>query len=136
VSTCFQHDWVDWLAALGPTLATLFAAAVTISVYRKGEKLQRLLVRLLIVVRQQVAPQDPYWCWKVEIRNEGAGAANIESFTVVAKETILSPEVLEAPDAFWNSVLFELGALGGVKVQASNMVSPPLSIGGCFVSAV
>src|SRR5580658_4512047 len=113
MANCCPHDFVDWLAALGPTLATLFAGAATISVYRRGEKLQRQLVRPLIAVRQQVAPQEPYWRWKVEIRNEGGGSANIESLTVVAKETISSPEVLESPDMFWARVLLDLGALGG-----------------------
>jgi len=130
MSTCCQHDWIDLLAALGPTLATLFAAAATISVYRRGEKLQRQLVRPLIVIRQGVDPAAPFWRWRVEIRNEGKGAANIESFTVVAKDEILSPEAMEPPSDFWSRVFNKLGVLRIQKIESAHLVSPPLSIGG------
>jgi hypothetical protein len=72
--TC-SRDWVDYLSALGPTLATVFAGIATVHVYLRGEKFQRQLVRPLIVVHHQVSPGAPgsqFWHWRISTVYRGA----------------------------------------------------------------
>jgi hypothetical protein len=129
MASCCQHDFVDWLAALGPTLATLFAGATTILVYRRGEKFQRQLVRPLLVIRHKLSPFDELFTrWIAEIRNEGQGAATVDSFTVVAGEEIIEPEPLQAPREYWQTVLYGLGILRVQAVEDAHVILPPVSI--------
>ena len=127
------HDWVDWLAALGPTLATVFAGVATIHVYLRGERFQRRLVRPLIAVRQQVQPtaDDGLWRWRVQKRSvtKGEGTANIETLTVIAKEEIHFHEAMQAPDEYWSGVLYGLGGVFRIQRIKGHVISPPLSIG-------
>jgi hypothetical protein len=97
MATGNQHDWVDILAALGPTIATVFAGVATIHVYLRGERFQRQLVRPLMVVRHEISPGLEYTRWIVNLRNEGQGAANIDAITVVAGEQIIEPEPMPSP---------------------------------------
>jgi hypothetical protein len=125
---CPQHDWVDYLAALGPTLATIFAGVATVHVYLRSERFQKQLVRPLIVVRQQISIGEPFAQWKIEVRNEGAGAANIESCVVIADGDIVPYEPLEGPSAYWSFVLLKLGTLRVQKIDG-NVLLTPCSIG-------
>jgi hypothetical protein len=129
MSNCCPHNFVDWLAALGPTLATVFAGVATISVYKRGEQLQRQITRPLLVIHHRVAQGAPFWHWIIEVRNEGQGPANIEAFTIVAGEEIVELEPTESPTDYWNRVLTALGVLR-VHSVTGNAVLPPLSIGG------
>jgi hypothetical protein len=62
----------DYLAALGPTLATIAAGTATVPVYLRSEKFQKQLVRPLIVVGHKISIESPpFWRWVVEIKNEG-----------------------------------------------------------------
>ncbi len=128
MGNCCRHDWIDILAALGPTLATIFAGTATVLVYLRGERFQRRLVRPLIVVRQQIESGTPFWQWRVEIRNEGQGAANIESFVVVAADEIVTFEAMRKPSEYWNDVLLRSGATRVQQVKG-NILMPPFSIG-------
>lgn len=128
MASCCQHDLVDWLAALGPTLATVFAGVATILVYRRGERFQRQLVRPLLVVRHQINPNEPFVRWIAELRNQGQGAANIDSFTVIAGEEIVEPEPLQAPKEYWEGVLYGLGILRVQTVADARTVLAPLSV--------
>jgi hypothetical protein len=130
VSVGCQHDFVDWLAALGPTLATVFAGIATIIVYLRGEKFQRQLVRPLLVIRQKFNPMDDerFVRWIAEIRNEGQGAANIDAFTVVASEDIMEPEAMLEPKQYWERVLYALNILRVQRVEHGNTILPPLSV--------
>jgi hypothetical protein len=128
MSACCQRDLVDWLAALGPTLATLFAGLATISVYLRGERFQRQLVRPLLAVRHRINPSDPFIRWIVEIRNEGQGPATIDSITVIADEQIIEPEPMQSPNDYWNGVIFALGVLRIHGLEGGQVVAPPVSI--------
>jgi hypothetical protein len=79
-------------------------------------------------VRQSVWAGSPFWQWQVKIRNEGQGAANIESFVVIADGDIVPYELLEAPPDYWIAVLIKLGALSVEKLEGSVLVTP-VSIG-------
>ena len=126
--TCCHHDWVDYLAALGPTIATIAAGTATVLVYLRSEKFQKQLVRPLIVVGHKLSVSPPYWHWVVEIRNEGQGAANIESCTIVAANEIASWEAPQSASDFWADGLLRLGALHVQKVTG-NVILTPFAIG-------
>lgn len=129
MANCCPHDWVDIVGAFGPTLATLFAGGVAISVYKRGEKFQRQLVRPLLTVRYMINPGHEETRWIVSLRNEGQGAANVEAFTVVAGERIIEPEPLENPTQYWERVLDALGVLKVRFVEAGHRLEPPVSVG-------
>ncbi len=128
MSNCYQHDWVDWLAAIGPTLATVFAGIATVHVYLRGERFQRKMVRPLIAIRQHLSHDTNFWRWRIELRNEGQGAANIESFTIVARDEIRLPDLSESTIEYWTRVLNKLGASRIEKLDG-NIFAPPLAIG-------
>jgi hypothetical protein len=131
MSGCCHHDLVDWLAALGPTLATVFAGLATISVYRRGERFQRQLVRPLLAVRQAISPNvNGFVRWIVEIRNEGQGPANIDNITVIAGEKIIDPEPMQSPNDYWHGVILTLGILRVHSVEGGQTISPPVSVKG------
>jgi hypothetical protein len=128
MANCCAHDFVDWLAALGPTLATVFAGAATLVVYRRGELFQRQLVRPLVVVRHQVNPGHEYTRWIVQVKNEGQGAANIDAITVVAGEHIIEFDPMESPRDYWQRVLTSLGLASVLSVDGWR-IEPPYSMG-------
>lgn len=125
------RDFVDWLGALGPTIATVFAGLATISVYRRGERFQRQLVRPLIAVRQVINPgANQFTRWIVDIRNEGQGPANIDGITVIAGDQIVEPEPMQSPNDYWHGVIAALGVLRIHSVEGGQVISPPVSIKG------
>jgi hypothetical protein len=128
MGTCCHHDWVDYLAALGPTIATIAAGTATVLVYLRGEKFQKKLVRPLIVVGHKLSVSPPLWHWIVEIRNEGQGAANIESCVIVAANEIVTWESPQPASDFWAGVLLRLGALRVQQVKG-HIILTPFAIG-------
>jgi hypothetical protein len=109
MANCCPHDWVDYVGAFGPTLATVFAGYAALSVYRRGESFQKQLVRPLLTFRHDIHPGHEETRWIFSLRNDGQGTANIESFTVLADNQILEAEPLEMPKAYWERVVSALG---------------------------
>lgn len=126
---CSAPNTIAWLAALGPTIATLFAGIATILVYVRGERFQRQLVRPVLVVRDKIRSEsEGVVRWIAQINNEGQGAAHVEMFAVIAGERAIRPEPMQSAAEYWSTVLSALGILDVEQVEGE-FVSPPLSIG-------
>lgn len=127
---CCGHDALDWFAAIGPAAAAFFAAWIAWDTYKRGERLQRQLARPLISIRHNLAPGTNVIRWIIELRNDGASAANIERFRVLVKGEALAAETLQSPDNYWRMVLVGLGALQIRGVTNTRIVRTPLALGG------
>ena len=126
--TCCHHDWVDILAALGPTLATVFAGIATIMVYIRGERFQRRLVRPLLVVKHKIRTRENFTQWIVLLKNEGQVAANIDVMTVVAGAEIMAPKSMQPPDEYWTSVLYACDVFAVQNIRECHTILTPFSI--------
>jgi len=135
--SCCGHDALDWLAAIGPTLATLVTAGVAWSAYRSSARIQRRLVRPRIGFRHSVMPfvqgplgLPPAFMWTIEFHNHGQSAARITQLDVIVDGTVIAPTPLEQPGAYWIRVASLMGVSGLPDVPFLGWIlTPPESLG-------
>jgi hypothetical protein len=131
--TCCGHDALDWLAAVGPTLATLVASGIAWSAYRSNETTQRLLVRPRLGFRHGIVPAPPpsaAFTWAIALRNHGQSAAKILQVDVLVDGTVIAPSPLEQPGEYWTRII----KLVGVFPQTNTLflgwtINAPESLG-------
>jgi hypothetical protein len=121
---------VEWLApTLGSVFAALFAGYIAVYVSRRSDRTARALsLPLLSFTDQLDTSSENFTRWVVDVRNDGQGAATIESLTVVAGDEIVVPGPLEPPDQYWTRVLYRLGVIQ-VQMVTGNLVLPPRTLG-------
>jgi hypothetical protein len=109
--SCCAHDFVDWLAAVGPTVAAAAAAVATwkaAQAARDSLTLQRRMMRPLLVIytRYRVLRGGVGIHWIVELQNLGQSPANIEAFRILVGGNEVEPTGdLEPPEEFWSRVM-------------------------------
>lgn len=130
---CCQHDLVDWVTALGPTVATLFTAWVAYRVYSQGERAQRLLTRPRLSFVHGVTPNPsgpgaPLWDFR--FRNSGQSTATITSLSVRVDGVVIEPQPLEQGGPYWTRVLVTAGLTVGPNLMGWMLVLPEAVGGG------
>jgi hypothetical protein len=134
----YQHDALDWFAAIGPTIAALAAAGATFftarvarQIHREGQRAQRQLMRPRLVFRNllRTNPNGAGLQWSVRVRNHGQSAAQITRSAVLIGGTPIEVRPTESMEQFWTQVLKSQGV-----VEVSGLLSfsfmPPVSLGG------
>ena len=108
------HDALDWLAAIGPTVAAGAAAwatwktsQVARQVGTDSVEMQRRIMRPLLVVYCRLRPLrgGVGIHWIVELQNLGQSPANIAVFRLLVGGNEVEPQDLEAPEDFWSRLM-------------------------------
>jgi hypothetical protein len=123
------HDALDWLAAIGPTLATFVTAGVAYSAYRGSERIQRLLVRPRLTIRHALIPAalsgaGPGYKWDIQLRNQGQSAARITHVAILLDGTEIAPDALELPGNYWGRILGRIGVTAGQDLVGWTVSTP------------
>ena len=136
MSNACGHDLLDWVAAVGPTIATLAAVGATIwagIVARRvsGDAIdfQRKLSAPRLTILERVRVDSPNLTLVVELRNEGQTPASIHALRVFAHNREIAPRSLEDPRTYWTNVLKAVGLMRFGSIEG-NVRIPPSSIAG------
>lgn len=131
-----QHDALDWIAAIGPTVATFAAVVATIwaglvarRVSREAIDFQRGLStpRLAVLERFNPTHESGGTAWLVEFRNEGPTPANIVRFETFVDGKPWPHKPLQDPAEMWLGILLGLG-LKELGRLSGNMIWPVASM--------
>jgi hypothetical protein len=130
-ANCCGHDALDWLAAIGPTIATFAAAGVAWVVYRSDARARRELSRPMLVFKESLNPTGLSMRWRLELRNHGQSLADIRQISISVEGKEQKPSRLQQPNPFWDKTLSTLGEVYVASITG-NLIFAPFSIGAGF----
>jgi hypothetical protein len=130
--------WLDVLSAVGPTLAAGIAVGVSIwatlvakrsvEALQANTDLQRAISRPLLTIYPVTERHDSGTALTLELQNTGQTVAHIRQFRVLVDGKEQLPQI-ESGNAFWLTVLTELGFKQTGAINGA-MFTPPVLVAG------